>query len=75
MFQEIQPFKRRRVRVDPDGIAPVDVAAQPRKRTILSNWLFLVTVAIPTVIAIVYYGFLASDIYISESKFVVRSPD
>ena len=75
MFQEIQPFKRRRVRVDPDGIARVDVAAQPRKRTILSNWLFLVTVAIPTLIAIVYYGFLASDIYISESKFVVRSPD
>lgn len=75
MFQEIQPFKRRRVRVDADGIAPVDVAAQPRKRTILSNWLFLVTVAIPTLIAIVYYGFLASDIYISESKFVVRSPD
>lgn len=75
MFQEIQPFKRRRVRVDADGIAPVDMTAQPRKRTILSNWLFLVTVAIPTLIAIIYYGFLASDIYISESKFVVRSPD
>lgn len=39
------------------------------------NWLFLVTVIIPTAIAIVYYGVLASDVYVSESQFVVRSPD
>lgn len=75
MFQEIQQFKRRRERVDPDGIAAVEAASRPRRSTILSNWLFLVTVVIPTLIAILYYGFLASDIYISESKFVVRSPD
>jgi len=37
--------------------------------------LFLVTVVIPTVAAILYYGFFASDIYVSESSFVVRSPD
>lgn len=37
--------------------------------------LFLVTVALPTLVAIAYYGLLASDVYISESKFVVRSPD
>jgi len=37
--------------------------------------LLLVTVVLPTLIAIVYFGFLASDIYISESRFVVRSPD
>lgn len=39
------------------------------------NWLLLVTVIIPTFLAILYYGFLASDVYVSESKFVVRSPD
>ena len=39
------------------------------------NWLFLVTVVVPTSIAIVYYGALASDVYVSESQFVVRSPD
>lgn len=35
----------------------------------------LVTVVLPTLAAIVYYGFIASDVYVSESQFVVRSPD
>lgn len=38
------------------------------------DWLFLLTVVIPTVLAILYYGLLASDVYISESRFVIRSP-
>lgn len=37
--------------------------------------LFLVTVIIPTVIATLYFGLFASDVYISESRFVVRSPE
>jgi len=37
--------------------------------------LFILTVAIPTTLAILYFGLLASDVYISESRFVVRSPD
>jgi len=37
--------------------------------------LFLLFVAIPTLVAVIYFGFLASDVYISESRFVVRSPD
>ena len=28
----------------------------------------------PTALALVYYGFIASDVFISESRFVVRSP-
>lgn len=36
--------------------------------------LFLLTVALPTLISIIYFGFIASDVYISESRFVVRSP-
>ncbi len=39
------------------------------------NFLLLVTVVLPTIAAILYYGFIASDVYISESQFVVRSPD
>src|SRR5690242_15018074 len=39
------------------------------------NWLFLLTVVVPTALAILYYGFFASDVYVSESRFVVRSPD
>ncbi|QLB12716.1 capsular polysaccharide transport system permease protein [Bisgaardia hudsonensis] len=38
------------------------------------NPLFWITVLIPTLFSIVYFGFLASDIYISEASFVVRSP-
>lgn len=37
--------------------------------------LFLLTVVLPTACAIAYFGFLASDVYLSESRFVVRSPD
>lgn len=36
--------------------------------------LFLLVVVVPVLAAVVYYGFLASDVYISESKFVVRAP-
>lgn len=36
--------------------------------------IFLLTVGLPTLLAIAYYGFIASDVYISESRFVVRSP-
>lgn len=39
------------------------------------NRLFAVTVAIPTTVAILYFGLFASDTYISESRFVVRSPE
>jgi capsular polysaccharide transport system permease protein len=37
--------------------------------------LFLITVVIPTLLAILYFGFIASDVYISESRFTVRSPE
>lgn len=39
------------------------------------NSLFVLSVILPTFLAIVYFGLIASDIYISESSFVVRSPD
>lgn len=37
--------------------------------------LFIATVIIPTSLAVLYFGVFASDVYISESRFVVRSPD
>ena len=48
-----------------------------------SNWarvrgvsrLLLVTVVLPTILSVLYFGFLASDVYVSESRFIVRSPD
>lgn len=36
--------------------------------------LFVATVLVPTLLAALYYGVVASDIYVSESRFIVRSP-
>jgi len=40
-----------------------------------SHQLFCATVVLPTLAAIFYFGFIAADVYISESRFVVRSPE
>jgi capsular polysaccharide transport system permease protein len=39
------------------------------------NRLLLLTVILPTLISSIYFGLIASDVYISESRFVVRSPE
>ncbi|MCW9698302.1 MULTISPECIES: capsule biosynthesis protein [unclassified Avibacterium] len=38
------------------------------------NPLFWITVIFPTIFSTVYFGIIASDVYVSESSFVVRSP-
>lgn len=50
------------------------------RRSALSEWLkkrrwFITFVVLPTMLAAIYYGFVASDIYISESRFVIKGPD
>lgn len=35
----------------------------------------MIFVIIPTIFATIYYGLIASDIYTSESRFVIKSPD
>ncbi len=45
------------------------------KRITHLNRLFLLSVVLPTTISIIYFGLMKSDIYISESHFIVRSPD
>lgn len=49
-------------------------------RSAIVEWLkkrrwFLIFVVAPTILAAIYYGLIASDIYISESRFVIKSPD
>ena len=41
---------------------------------LVKNKILWLTVIIPTILACIYYGLIASDVYISESRFVVRSP-
>jgi capsular polysaccharide transport system permease protein len=66
----------------PSGTVPADPATM-RWRSIGDlgrrlrglGLLFWLTVVVPTAIGVLYFGFLAEDVYISESRFVVRSPD
>jgi capsular polysaccharide transport system permease protein len=44
------------------------------KSWIHRHWLFVAMVAAPTAAAVLYYGLVASDVYVSESRFLVRSP-
>lgn len=37
--------------------------------------LMLMCVVLPTLLSVLYYGFVASDVYVSQSLFVVRSPE
>lgn len=46
-----------------------------RKRLLKADKLFLLFVALPTLCALLYFGIFASDVYISESQFVIRGPD
>lgn len=45
------------------------------KKKVGRGLLFVVTVGLPTIMAAAYYGTLASDVYVSESRYVVRSAD
>ncbi len=56
------------VDAQPDA-KPSALAAWVRKR----RW-FVLVVIVPTLLAALYYGFVASDVYISESRFVIKSP-
>ena len=58
---------------------PVEAEA-PARRSALALWLrkrrwFLLFVALPTLLATLYYGLIAADIYVSESRFVIKSPE
>ena len=61
-------------------VAPPFDRAKPRKHAFISverlrryRWFFA-AVVVPSLIALVYYGLWASDEYVSESAFVIRSP-
>lgn len=42
----------------------------------LGRWRwFALFVVVPSLLATVYFGLIASDIYVSESRFVIKSPD
>jgi capsular polysaccharide transport system permease protein len=49
-------------------------AAKSRRNYLTSRNLFFAIVLLPTALASFYYAFIAAPIYVSEARFVVRSP-
>lgn len=56
------------------GVAGTGAFAALQRRLIQAGPLFWLCLVLPTALAVLYFGALASDVYISESRFVVRSP-
>lgn len=48
-------------------------ASAMRGRSLLRQPLFLALVVLPTLLGVLYFGLFANDVYISESRFVVRT--
>jgi capsular polysaccharide transport system permease protein len=63
----------------PTGLTPAPVPATPppprRPGFLRRHALFLGTVALPTLLSIVYFSSYATPIFVSESSYVVRSPN
>tara|TARA_R110000782_G_scaffold78276_3_gene155042 strand:- start:84909 stop:86072 length:1164 start_codon:yes stop_codon:yes gene_type:complete len=58
---------------------PIETASRVQ-RSPVKEWLvkrrwFALFVVAPTILAALYYGLFASDIYVSESRFVIKSAD
>jgi len=49
------------------------ITAPVRRLLTRRHWVFQLTVLLPVALAGLYYGLIASDVYISESRFVVRN--
>ena len=61
----------------PDRLLPLSQNTANQLITYLKSVdrLFLLTVVVPTFLAIIYFGLIASNVYLSESRYVVRSPE
>ena len=60
---------------DPDEIERPLYSRIRLRRLARPDVLFLAVVVVPFLASVLYFGFLASDVYVSESRFVVRSPE
>lgn len=59
--------------VDPSAVV-AHSAAPAWLRLVRRHLLFLVAVVVPAIASALYYGVIASDVYLSEARFVVRTP-
>ena len=59
--------------IDHQSLKKVVVNARRRGWIAKYRW-FLVFVCLPTILSLVYYGLIASPIYVSQSSFTIKSP-
>ncbi|WP_313737144.1 Wzz/FepE/Etk N-terminal domain-containing protein [Sphingobium yanoikuyae] len=63
-----------------DQAYPYEASAEPSlahrlwNKMLRHRW-FMLFVVLPSFLAILYYGLIASDIYVSEARFVIKSPN
>jgi capsular polysaccharide transport system permease protein len=62
------------------GMIDHDILHEVVVKTRRQNWLrkyrwFALIVGLPTLLATIYYGVVASDIYVSQSSFVIKTPN
>lgn len=58
---------------------PIEIETKVRRSKFV-EWLrsrrwFVMCVIVPTILATLYFGLIASDVYVSESRFVIKNPD
>lgn len=70
-YVELVPLRSGAAQVPISATAPVPQWLRWLRR----HALFIVTVILPSTIALLYYGVIAADRYSSEAQFVVRSPN
>jgi capsular polysaccharide transport system permease protein len=62
----------KRILIVSKRIEPLQFAEVVRQRLSLAQFLFLTIVVVPTLLAALFYGAIASNRYISEASFIVR---
>ncbi|MFW2446061.1 MAG: capsule biosynthesis protein [Qipengyuania pacifica] len=69
-------FKNPQMRHDSNLQQQVDVIGKGRAALLLKKWRwFGLFVVLPSLLAVLYYGAIAADVYVSESRFVIKAPD
>src|SRR5437868_2503501 len=59
--------------IDHETLREIVVKSRKKSGLVKHRWLALF-VGLPTLIAAIYYAFIASPIYVSQSSFVIKSP-
>lgn len=62
------------VAIDPNDLLVTEKRRPGVLQRLKKHRWFALFVGLPTLLAIIYYGLIASDVYVSHSRFVIKSP-